>query len=164
MAARYRACASRTAATIQKTVPPTNIQPNVASCLSVRRLSALLGLLLLATACASEQIDPKTIQNPVAATPESLTKGKRLYDRFCEECHGATGHGDGATSKKLAAEGEPKAPDLTDGKWDHGSTDGEIFVDIRDGLGSTMKGLNGRPGIASEDIWNLVNYVRSLGR
>jgi mono/diheme cytochrome c family protein len=129
----------------------------------VRRLSALLGLIVLATACSSEQIDPKTIQNPVAATPESLTKGKRLYDRFCEECHGATGHGDGATSKKLAAEGEPKAPDLTDGKWDHGSTDGEIFVDIRDGLGSTMKGLNGRPGISSEDIWNLVNYVRSLG-
>ncbi len=96
------------------------------------------------------------------ASAESLANGKRLYDRLCEECHGPTGHGDGVTSKKLAAEGEPKAPDLTDDKWDHGSTDGEIFVDIRDGLGSTMKGLNGRPGIGTEDMWHLVNYVRRL--
>ena len=118
--------------------------------------------LALATACSS-QPDPKTLNNPIPPTPESLASGKRLYDRFCAECHGPTGHGDGEKSQKLAAAGEPKAPDLTDEKWDHGSTDGEIFVDIRDGLGSTMKGLNGKPGVGSEDIWHLVNYIRSLG-
>jgi mono/diheme cytochrome c family protein len=107
--------------------------------------------------------NPKTIKNPVPPTPESLANGKRIYNRLCAECHGPTGRGDGETAKKLAAAGEPKAPDLTDDKWDHGSTDGEIFVDIRDGLGSTMKGLNGRPGIGPEEIWHLVNYVRSLG-
>jgi mono/diheme cytochrome c family protein len=125
--------------------------------------ASLLAFIGLAASCSSGQVDPKTINNPVAATPESLANGKRLYDRLCAECHGPTGHGDGETSKKLAAAGEPRAPNLTDDKWDHGSTDGEIFVDIRDGLGSTMKGLNGRPGIGSEDIWHLVNYVRSLG-
>lgn len=134
----------------------------MASYFSVRRLAVFIGLLALATACSSP-VDPKTIQNPVPATPQSLANGKRFYDRLCAECHGPTGHGDGETSKKLAAEGEPKAPDLTDDKWDHGSTDGEIFVDIRDGLGSTMKGLSGRPGVGQEDIWHLVNYVRSLG-
>jgi mono/diheme cytochrome c family protein len=126
-----------------------------------------LGLITLVAGCSpqgpSVYADPKTIKNPVEATPESLASGKRLYDRLCAECHGPTGHGDGETAKKLAAAGEPKSPDLTDEKWDHGSTDGEIFVDIRDGLGSTMKGLNGRPGIGPEEIWNLVNYVRSLG-
>jgi mono/diheme cytochrome c family protein len=125
--------------------------------------ASLLAFIGLAASCSSGQVDPKTINNPVAATPESLANGKRLYDRLCAECHGPTGHGDGETSKKLAAAGEPRAPNLTDDKWDHGSTDGEIFVDIRDGLGSTMKGLNGRPGIGSEDIWHLVNYVSSLG-
>jgi len=124
---------------------------------------SLLAFFCLAASCSSGQVDPKTINNPVAATPESLANGKRLYDRLCAECHGPTGHGDGETSKKLAATGEPKAPNLADDKWDHGSTDGEIFVDIRDGLGSTMKGLIGRPRIGSEDIWHLVNYVRSLG-
>jgi cytochrome c len=121
-----------------------------------------LALIGLTAACSSQQVDPKTLKNPIAATTESLSSGKRLYERFCVECHGPAGHGDGETSKKLAAAGEPRAPDLTDDKWDHGSTDGEIFMDIRDGLGSTMKGLNGKPGISSEDIWHLVNYIRSL--
>ena len=125
---------------------------------------AMTGLL---AACSlghsSASANPKTIKNPVAATPESLATGKRLYDRLCADCHGATGRGDGEKSKKLAAAGEPRAPDLTDEKWDHGSTDGEIFVAIRDGLGSTMTGLNGKPGIGPEEIWHLVNYVRSLG-
>ena len=120
----------------------------------------------LLTACSpggsSASVNPKTIRNPVVPTPESLAAGKRLYDRLCAECHGAAGLGDGEKAKKLAAAGEPKAPDLTDDKWDHGSTDGEIFVDIRDGLGSTMTGLKGKPGIGPEEIWHLVNYIRSL--
>src|SRR5437016_12549164 len=81
----------------------------------------------------SASANPKTIKNPVAATPESLATGKRLYDRLCADCHGATGRGDGEKSKKLAAAGEPRATDHTDEKWDHGSKDGEVFVANRDG-------------------------------
>jgi hypothetical protein len=53
---------------------------------------------------------------------------------------------------------------LTDDKWEHGSTDGEIFVNIRDGVGvrGAMKGLNGKPGISDTDMWNVVNYMRTL--
>jgi mono/diheme cytochrome c family protein len=137
------------------------------------KILSLVAVITAATACSSGRsspsegpsvnANPKTLKNPVPATPESLATGKRLYDRLCAECHGATGHGDGEKAKKLAEAGEPKAPDLTDDKWDHGSTEGEIFVDIRDGLGSTMRGLNGKPGIGPEEIWHLVNYVRSLG-
>ena len=107
--------------------------------------------------------NPKTLKNPIQPTPESLAAGKRLYDRLCANCHGATGLGDGEKAKTLAEAGQPKPPDLTDEKWDHGSTEGEIFADIRDGLGSTMTGLNGKPGIGPEEIWHLVNYTRSLG-
>ena len=61
--------------------------------------------------------------------------------------------------------GKTKPSDLTDDNWDHGSADGEIFVAIRDGVGSNaaMKGLNGKPGIGPLEMWHLVNYVRSLG-
>ena len=51
---------------------------------------------------------------------------------------------------------------LTDAKWDRGDSDGEIFVVIRDGAGPTfdMKGYKGK--LTDTDIWNVVNYLRSL--
>ena len=52
-------------------------------------------------------------------------------------------------------------PDLTDGRWDHGSTDGEIFTVIKRGLPPTMMaGYDGR--IPDGDIWSIVNYLRTL--
>jgi mono/diheme cytochrome c family protein len=105
------------------------------------------------------------MKNPVPSTPKSIAAGKNVYDKYCASCHGATGHGDGEKAATLASAGQPKTSDLTDDKWDHGSTDGEIFVNIRDGVGVTgaMKGLNGKPGVSDEDMWNMVNYIRTLG-
>ncbi len=115
---------------------------------------------------ASVNADPKSLKNPIPATPDSLTAGKRLYQRLCADCHGETGNGVSKLASELTAAGEVKPSDLTDDKWDHGSTDGDIFVGIRDGYGgknASMRGLNGKPGIDDEQMWHLVNYVRNLG-
>jgi mono/diheme cytochrome c family protein len=108
--------------------------------------------------------DFKSLKNPVASTAKSLESGKRLYVRLCSECHGVAGDGVSEMASILEKSGKIVPGDLTDDTWRLGSTDGEIFAVIRDGSGSNlaMKGLNGRPGIVDEDIWNLVNYVRSL--
>jgi cytochrome c len=108
--------------------------------------------------------DFKSLKNPVAPTPKSLESGKRLYVRLCAECHGVAGDGVSEMASILEKSGKIPPGDLTDDNWHLGSTDGEIFAVIRDGSGSNlaMKGLNGRPGIVDEDMWNLVNYVRSL--
>ena len=56
----------------------------------------------------------------------------------------------------------PKPSDLTDGNWKHGSTDGDIFTVISDGSkGTGMRGYASR--MKTEDIWNVVNYLRTLG-
>jgi cytochrome c oxidase cbb3-type subunit 3 len=56
---------------------------------------------------------------------------------------------------------KPLPSDLTDAEWKHGQTDGEIFTVIRDGSKQTgMRAYGSR--IPANDIWNLVNYVRSL--
>jgi mono/diheme cytochrome c family protein len=108
--------------------------------------------------------DFKSLKNPVASTPKSLESGRRLYVRLCAECHGVAGDGVSEMASILEKSGKIPPGDLTDDNWHLGSTDGEIFAVIRDGSGSNlaMKGLNGRPGIVDEDIWNLVNYVRSF--
>jgi mono/diheme cytochrome c family protein len=98
------------------------------------------------------------MKNPVAANAASLGAGKKLYDAQCASCHGAMGKGDGKGGELL----KPKPSDFTDADWKHGSSDGEIFIVIRDGSKQTgMRAYGSR--IATNDIWNLVNYVRNLG-
>ena len=101
--------------------------------------------------------DAAKMKNPVAASASSIAAGKKLYDAQCASCHGAAGKGDGKAGAML----KPVPSDLTDGEWKHGRTDGEIFTVIRDGARQTgMRAYGSR--IPANDIWNLVNYVRSL--
>jgi len=51
--------------------------------------------------------------------------------------------------------------DLTDDQWDHGSSDGDVFAVIKRGVSPTMMaGFDGR--IPDDDIWSIVNYLRTL--
>ena len=100
------------------------------------------------------------MKNPVAATAESIASGRKLYDRHCSECHGDTGKGDG-----MAGEGLDERPsNLVDAEWDHGATDGEMFIVIRDGAGpkSDMKPFAKK--IPERQIWDVVNFVRTLNK
>jgi len=100
----------------------------------------------------------KTLKNPVASTPASITAGAATYKKYCAFCHGVTGKGDGP----LAPKGSTPA-DRTDAKWDHGSTDGEIFTLVQNGVGGDSKMVAFKGKIPDPDLWNVVNFVRSLG-
>jgi mono/diheme cytochrome c family protein len=104
----------------------------------------------------------KKLKNPSAANPQSIQAGQAIFQKSCAVCHGPMGKGDGTIVAALKPEATRPA-NLADGKWDHGSTDGEIFVTIRDGIGPKfeMKGQKGK--LTDQEIWNVVNYVRSLG-
>ena len=104
-----------------------------------------------------EHPDVQAMENPVEATPESLATGRQRYVFMCRQCHGNTGKGDGDMSH---AGGVPS--DFTDDVWQHGGTDGEIFTVIKEGVTADMQGYANRLG--DEDIWHLVNYVKSLSR
>lgn len=100
----------------------------------------------------------KAMKNPVASSAASIAAGQAAYAKNCRFCHGPEAKGDGPMAPK-----DTHPSDLTDAKWDRGATDGEIFLVIRDGAGPDMKmkGYKGR--MADNDIWNVVNYLRSLG-
>jgi len=96
------------------------------------------------------------LKNPVPSTPNSIDDGRKLYQTHCRHCHGAKGLGDGPLAPK-----NPSPANLTDGKWDHGSTDGEIYTVIKRGIPPTMMaGWDGR--VSDAEIWSIVNYLRAL--
>lgn len=100
--------------------------------------------------------EAQKLKNPVPADEQSVGAGKQVYQRYCAGCHGPQGKGDGG----LALSGGTPA-DLTDDTWDYGSTDGEIFVVIRDGVSSDMLGYKEK--LEEKQIWQLVNFIRSIG-
>jgi mono/diheme cytochrome c family protein len=112
----------------------------------------------------TSRTDAKALKNPVEPNEKSVAAGKVTYDKYCASCHGATGKGDGEKAQTMIEASLPKPSDLTDDRWEHGSTDGEIYVNIRDGVGvrGAMNGLNGKPGVSETDMWNVVNYVHTL--
>jgi mono/diheme cytochrome c family protein len=98
------------------------------------------------------------VKNPVPSSAKSIAAGQHSYQTNCRHCHGAKGLGDGP----LAPTNPPPA-NLTDAEWNHGSSDGEIFYLIKNGAGpdSEMKPMKTK--LSDNDIWNVVNYIRSLG-
>jgi len=101
----------------------------------------------------------RKMKNPVASSAASITAGKAAYQKYCRFCHGAEALGDGPSAPK-----DSHPSDLTDKVWTRGSTDGEIFVILRDGAGPKfdMKGFKGR--MADTDMWNVVNFIRSIAK
>jgi mono/diheme cytochrome c family protein len=100
----------------------------------------------------------KTIKNPVASTPASITAGAAAYKKYCAFCHGVTGKGDGPLAPKDA-----KPADLTDATWDRGATDGDIFSVIQNGGGAGSKMVAFKGKLPDQDMWHVVNFLRSLG-
>ncbi len=92
--------------------------------------------------------------NPVKPSPESIAKGKKLYNIDCAMCHNENGNGKNDMDMK-------NVPDLTSPEAQK-ATDGQWFQIIHDGKGDMP---SEGPRVKNEDgIWNLVNYCRTLGK
>ena len=96
------------------------------------------------------------VKNPVPYAPESVAAGKRTYARLCVSWHGPSGKGDGG-----GAGGGGRPADLTGSSWEYGSSDGEIFSVIHNGTSADMQGYADQ--LSDKDIWNVVNFIRSIG-
>lgn len=88
---------------------------------------------------------PLTAQVGGAADREA---GGRIFRTHCAPCHGVKGTGG-------------TGPDLTAGRFFHGSTDDDLYNNIGNGIqGTEMPGVffNGK------QVWQIVTFVRSLGQ
>ncbi len=87
--------------------------------------------------------------------PESIEAGKALFAKHCQSCHGKKGLGDGTKASELKTE----PGDFSTASF-QGQSDGSLFYKIsegRDDMPSFKKKI-----ADPNDIWNIVNFVRTL--
>ena len=71
----------------------------------------------------------KKLKNPVPASAASVQAGQKTFQKMCAFCHGKDAAGNGP----MVPKGMTTPPSLIDDKWERGSTDGEIFLVLREG-------------------------------
>jgi cytochrome c oxidase cbb3-type subunit 3 len=87
------------------------------------------------------------VTNPVAGNPRAIHEGASLFRANCSPCHG------------LNAQGGGRGPDLTAGRWVHGSTDADLFRTVTRGVPGTEMPAN---ALDDSEVWAILAYVRSL--
>ena len=129
------------------------------------RAAALLLALGGATAFAHDDWKAPAAEraraNPVPASPMAVARGRVLYQKHCESCHGAAGKGDGDRAQYAAR----KPHDLSDAALQKAFTDGEAFWKISTGRrehGDVIMPAFTAKVPAEDDRWRLVHYIRTL--
>jgi cytochrome c oxidase cbb3-type subunit 3 len=87
------------------------------------------------------------VSNPVAGNPRAIREGASLFRANCSPCHGPNARGGG------------RGPDLTAGRWVHGSTDADLFRTVTRGVPGTEMPAN---AFDDAETWAILAYVRSL--
>lgn len=88
-----------------------------------------------------------TTLKPNADRVVKIKEGAALFRTNCAPCHG------------LNAKGGGKGPDLTSGRWVHGSTEAAIFRTITQGVSGTQMPAN---DLQDSETRAIVAYLRSL--
>jgi len=118
---------------------------------------AVIALMALSSGGAAAQGSPETGKSPVPATPDSIATGKQTYLRRCASCHAASG--EGGPGNDLI----PAAPSLVDEQVKV-KTDSQVFNNIKNGIGPEFNMVAFKDTLKDDEIWNVVNYLRSIAK
>ncbi len=96
----------------------------------------------------------RTLVNPIAISPESLARGREMYDTHCIVCHGAQGRGNGPVGQKFVP--QPMELNLD---YVQLQPDGQLYYTISHG---SLAMPFYRQAIATQDRWHLVNFIKEV--
>ena len=112
----------------------------------MRLVLAALMLLAIGIAPCVARAQQKAHEASVAKAA-SIKEGASLFRANCSPCHGPNARGGG------------RGPDLTSGRWTHGSSNAQVFHTISQGVPGTDMPAN---GFEDSEIWAIIAYLRSL--
>ena len=99
------------------------------------------------------------LKNPYSEDDKYTISGGNIYEKNCIICHGENGKGDGAAAASL----NPKPENLAANQIN--LSDGYLYWRISEG-GAKEPFKSGMPPwkdvLDEEEIWSVINYIRSL--
>ena len=101
----------------------------------------------------------RAMKNPAPPEAGSVERGRQLYAVNCFACHGEKGEGKGPVAVRLGF----TAGDLTNAEEMTKETDGALFWKISTGR-DPMPAFSKDKGLTAPQIWDLVNFTRTLAR
>jgi len=96
----------------------------------------------------------RTLVNPTPKSPESLARGREMYELHCLVCHGEQGRGDGPVGQKFVP--QPMELNLA---YVQLQPDGQLFYTISHG---SIAMPFYRQAMPAQDRWHLVNYIKEV--
>ncbi len=127
-------------AMLERAAPPDSVAQRAATL--IQRIAAAAGGAL----------------DPFPARPPSLVRGAAVYTEQCQQCHGATGRGDGPKSKHL--KGPPPAS-LSDPVVMNGVSPVDVYRKLTIGVAGTAM-PQFEETLSPEDRWAAATYVATL--
>ena len=128
-----------------------------------RLVSRGAAAVLIGTLCAAAPIGLVRAQEPDLGTEAQRESGKRLYDRYCSQCHGETGDGEGYAAMHLL----PRPRDFTSGKFKVRTTPtgalpthADLVSIIRRGMPYTS--MPGWPTLSDRQLSDLAYYIKTF--
>ena len=124
-------------------------------------MTAVIGLSVICFAFAPDKKPwnapdkENKMSNPVKSSAESVDAGKALYAKHCQSCHGKSGLGDGTKASTLKTE----PGDFSKSAF-QSQSDGSLFYKINEGRDDMPSFKKKMP--EANDVWNVVNYLRTL--
>ncbi len=98
------------------------------------------------------------LENPLPASTENISAGKKLYQTQCSACHGASGGGDGPAGKQLA----PHPADLAVTRRLPVATDAFFFWTLSEGgkpFDTAMPAFGEQ--LSNKEIWQITHYINT---
>jgi mono/diheme cytochrome c family protein len=95
--------------------------------------------------------------NPIAATPEVLAHGKKIFENRCQRCHGRDGRGHGPE-----ADPDHPAGNLTDKLRAAFNPDGVMFYKIWNGRQSPKMPAFRKEDLSKEEVWTVIQFAKTF--
>ena len=95
--------------------------------------------------------------NPFPPVSEVVEKGKKIYEKNCEKCHGKSGKGDGPD-----ADPDMSPEDFTDPERIPRNPDGVMYYKIWNGRKCPKMPAFKSEGLSQDEVWQVIHYVKTF--